>query len=846
MTTRALQLDILLSGLRDPDTGAPLAGGTVEFYEAGTTNTKDVWSEKDKTNAYTSITLDSNGSVANPYYGDGWYKIIVKDADDNTEYTWDQVYLQSTVFSVVQKTGTYTATKDDDIILCDGTFTVNLSDVDTFSHPLTIKNIGSGIITVDPYSTQTIDGSAQFIIYSTNFALILYPDTSSSIWRRGYGEVISSRDQLTDLADEDKFLVEDASVVSGNNEKYVEWSDIVSEAFLDTQAHTNVFYLSNYANLAAAITAIDTAKARLVVDASETISADTVVPSNINLEFVNGYYFTVANTKTLTINGQVISGPYQAFLLSGTGKAALSGANNLVYPQWWGAAGTGSTDDVQYWEAAVNCNALTLIIDGLGKTYRIDSTITLRSNITIRNARFDFSNATGTDYLFSAQGTLGSSVSISAVNRSAGSVTPSDTTGIVSNSILYLESGDIFGYGQTANGEFVKVISVDLGVALLYGLIRDWYTTDPVCYHPTLIENLTFENLVLTGSGYTYDQYAFDLYLCKNVRFANIKSELFADRHVNLSRSLEVSFTGCSFSHSDYSTGLAYGIAIINGCERVSVSNCDFFDMRHGVTIGGGYGVNRHITVTGCNCVACTDAGLDCHPGGEFVVFNGNTIDSSGTESSQDGIVMQGGRCVCTNNVVRGFSRIGIFIQALTQNALNKDDHPVITGNLVTGPSAVGATGIFIQNQRVADNMRFACVGNTVDVTNKTETYGIWVAIHEDGSTIYGGTISGNVVYSRYTSLTIKTDAISLAFRGLAVTGNSFDCIDTATYACIQINSAQANDINLIIISGNYIYGGKYGINNYQGQYIKADANVIDGAGTSDTNGTIAGTNDNL
>ena len=144
LSTRAIQLDILLSGLRDPDTGAPLAGGSVEFYAAGTTTAKNVWSEKAKTNAFTTITLDANGSVANPYYGDGWYKLIVKDALAAIEYTWDQVYLQSNSFSVVQKSGTYTATPDDDVILCNGTFTVSLQTVANFEHPLIIKNIGTG------------------------------------------------------------------------------------------------------------------------------------------------------------------------------------------------------------------------------------------------------------------------------------------------------------------------------------------------------------------------------------------------------------------------------------------------------------------------------------------------------------------------------------------------------------------------------------------------------------------------------------------------------------------------------------------------------------------------------
>lgn len=184
MGTRAIQLDILLSGLRDPDTGAPLSGGTVEFYSAGTTTPKNVWSEKAKTNDYTSVTLDVNGSVVNPYYGDGWYKLIIKDALGATEYTWDQVYLQSNAYTVVQKTADYTVTPDDDVILCNGTFTVSLASVATFEHPVIIKSIGTGTITIDPYGSETIDGSTTVSIVNQYDAVTLFPDTTSNVWRK--------------------------------------------------------------------------------------------------------------------------------------------------------------------------------------------------------------------------------------------------------------------------------------------------------------------------------------------------------------------------------------------------------------------------------------------------------------------------------------------------------------------------------------------------------------------------------------------------------------------------------------------------------------------------------------
>ncbi len=67
------------------------------------------------------------------------------------------------------KTGTYTATIYDDVVLCNGTFTVNLYDAggqtDEVGNKvnagrwLVIKNIGTGAITVDGSESQTIDGA---------------------------------------------------------------------------------------------------------------------------------------------------------------------------------------------------------------------------------------------------------------------------------------------------------------------------------------------------------------------------------------------------------------------------------------------------------------------------------------------------------------------------------------------------------------------------------------------------------------------------------------------------------------------------------------------------------------
>ena len=61
--------------------------------------------------------------------------------------------------SLVLKTANYTATLDDTVISCSGTFTVTLpTAVGCAGREYIIKNTGTGVITVEGDGTETIDG----------------------------------------------------------------------------------------------------------------------------------------------------------------------------------------------------------------------------------------------------------------------------------------------------------------------------------------------------------------------------------------------------------------------------------------------------------------------------------------------------------------------------------------------------------------------------------------------------------------------------------------------------------------------------------------------------------------
>jgi len=196
MTTRALQFDMLLAGLTDDD-GDPLASGTVTFYAAGTSTLKNVYTDKAKTAPYTTRTLDSSGRVH--VYGDGLYKIVIKDSSGTTYKTYDNVYVRAANFYSRTVTGDTTATIDDDFIMCNtdgGAITVTLMEIADggVSHPLIIKRNGSNNVTIDGGASETIGGSATYVMSVDNRSIELISDgtnwqisgsPATSEWDRG-------------------------------------------------------------------------------------------------------------------------------------------------------------------------------------------------------------------------------------------------------------------------------------------------------------------------------------------------------------------------------------------------------------------------------------------------------------------------------------------------------------------------------------------------------------------------------------------------------------------------------------------------------------------------------------
>jgi hypothetical protein len=86
------QFDFLLNQQRNAS--GSLAGGTATFYAAGTLTPKAIYSDIGLTNlASNPYTLSSQGKAM--VYGSGLYKVVVKDSNGVTQYTFDYVSVNS-------------------------------------------------------------------------------------------------------------------------------------------------------------------------------------------------------------------------------------------------------------------------------------------------------------------------------------------------------------------------------------------------------------------------------------------------------------------------------------------------------------------------------------------------------------------------------------------------------------------------------------------------------------------------------------------------------------------------------------------------------------------------------
>lgn len=161
------------------DNGNPLAGGTVDFYEAGTLTRKAAYSSQDESVVLANpATFDSAGRLE-IWLGEGAYYIIVKDSAGNLIDERDNIvgdlstsFLGST-FEVSTNT-IINASYQNSYVAVTGTTILTLLTATSagVGFSFVVQNTGSGTVTIDPDGSETIDGSPTLVLSPTEWAVL--------------------------------------------------------------------------------------------------------------------------------------------------------------------------------------------------------------------------------------------------------------------------------------------------------------------------------------------------------------------------------------------------------------------------------------------------------------------------------------------------------------------------------------------------------------------------------------------------------------------------------------------------------------------------------------------------
>ncbi len=221
------------------DNGNPLAGGTVDFYEAGTSSTrKAAYTSQDESTALANpATFDSAGRME-IWLGDGAYRIVVKDSAGNLIDERDNIigdlstsFLGST-FEISANTIINTGYQNG-YIVATGTIVLSLLAASSAGSgfSLIVQNTGSGTITIDPDGSETVGGAASLVLGTDEWAILSCDGSNwnAAIFRAGLK--ISSND--TDFGFlEDKLVAGDGIDLTVNNDGANETITIETEGDL--------------------------------------------------------------------------------------------------------------------------------------------------------------------------------------------------------------------------------------------------------------------------------------------------------------------------------------------------------------------------------------------------------------------------------------------------------------------------------------------------------------------------------------------------------------------------------------------------------------------------------------
>lgn len=130
----------------------------------------------------------------------------------------------------------------------------------------------------------------------------------------------------------------------------------------------------DYATLSAAVTAIGSAQAEIVIASPVTLTGNVTVPAGVRVTVARGGSIALGG-HTLTFNGRLLADRAQVF--TGSGAVVLgAGSADAAFPEWWGARPDGTVDSgPAITKAVAAVKAAGGVVDLAPGTYLISTTI---------------------------------------------------------------------------------------------------------------------------------------------------------------------------------------------------------------------------------------------------------------------------------------------------------------------------------------------------------------------------------------------------------------------------------------------------------------------------------------
>lgn len=372
-----------------------------------------------------------------------------------------------------------------------------------------------------------------------------------------------------------------------------------------------------------------------------------------------------------------------------------------------------------------------------------------------------------------ALGTVAAAQSLGS-DAAAGTKTLTVTglVGVAAGAWLHLNSSLTTGATSQCQGEIVRVLSVAGDAIALYDPICDGYAVangariEPI----SPVSGAGVRSLKLLGpADTTFRTTGIAAELARDLTVEDVFFERTQYAGISLYNVWASRVATCHFKDIE-KAGLAYGVSMGWACQDILMTGLVGERMRHLVTLGGGTsrrGIPRRVSTIGATAVNMMDAGFDCHPAGEDILF----ADCHVLGSLTDGYVIQCTSATVTNSTARNCGRHGLLLQPSTTRPYD------VTVNGFRATGCPNGKGIALSTNALYGLGRSVKIKNVSASGCQSAIYindneaalvsGLDIdGVHADGCTNY------DVVVAKVTGFAIRGLNLRSGVRGLVLTNS--------------------------------------------------------------------------